>query len=111
MAKVLNKLNWQVFSDRERNEAIDQIKSNISRNGGYIINFSLFSDLALSLTIEIEEKSILNLYKEIDSTLKISESEPENIDSNSNKDWWIFMNVSFSKGKGNLKVEIPDVPG
>jgi hypothetical protein len=108
---MLNKLNWQVFSNKERNEAIEEIKRIISKNGGYIINFNLFSDLALSLTIEIEEKSILSLYKEIDKTLKISEPEPENLDINSNKDWWILMNVSFSKGKGILKVEIPNVPG
>ena len=111
MARVLNKINWQAFSNKERNEAINELKSTISKSGGYIINFSLFSDLALSLTIEIEEKNILNLYKEFDKTLNMSESEPENIDNKSNKDWWVLMNISFSKGKGELKVDIPEVPG
>ena len=43
--------------------------------------------------------------------MSILEPKPENIDDTSKKDWWILMNVSFSKGKGNLTVEIPDVPG
>ena len=111
MARVLKKINWEAFSNKDRNEAIDELKSNISKSGGYIINFTLFSDLALSLTIEIEEKNILDLYKKIGETLKISEPEPENLDNNSNKDWWVLMNISFSKGKGDLKVDIPAIPG
>lgn len=111
MARVLNKLNWQALSTNDRNEAIDELKNTISKNNGYIINFSLFSDLGLSLTIEIEEKSILNLYKEISKTLLISEPEPVNLDKNSIKDWWILMNISFSKGKGDLKNNIPSIPG
>lgn len=110
MANV-NKLNWEIFSTQERNSAIEELKNIISRNEGYIINFNLFSDLALSLTIEIEENNILNLYKELVRTFKISEPEPENLNSNSKRDCWVLMNMSFSKGKGNLKVGIPDVPG
>ena len=111
MAKVVNKLNWQAFSNQERNKAIEELKRIIFKNDGYIINFNLFSDLALSLTIEIEENKILELYKELVRVIKISESKPENIDNDSEKEWWVLINLSFSKGKGNLKVEIPSVPG
>ena len=111
MPKVFNKLNWQLFSNQDRITAIEALKAIISKNDGYIVNFNLFSDLALSLTVEIEEQNISNLYSELETITSISESKPGNIDDYSKKDWWILMNVSFSKGKGNLKVEIPDVPG
>ncbi|QYA26140.1 hypothetical protein G3I01_11655 [Gramella sp. MT6] len=111
MARLQNKLNWRVFTNKQRNEAIEDLKNAISKTDGYIINFNTFSDLALSLTVEIEEKSIHKLYQKINEVLKISESEPENLNLNSNKDWWIFINFSFGKGKGELKVNVPDVPG
>ena len=105
------KLNWEIFSAEERNSAIQELKDSIAGNDGFITNFNLFSDLALSLQIEIEEKNVLNLYRKIDSTMRISEQEPDFIDNNSIKDWWIFINLSFTKGKGDLEVEVPNVPG
>ena len=111
MPKVFNKLNWRVFSNQDRIKAIEALKAIISKNDGYIVNFNLFSDLALSLTVEIEERNIIDLYSELESIMQITEAKPSHLNDNSKKDWWILMNVSFSKGKGNLKVEIPNVPG
>jgi len=105
------KLNWQVFSSEERNYTIQELKDSIAVNDGFITSFNLFSDLALSLQVEIEEKNIVKLYRKINSTMRISEQEPEPIDNNSVKDWWIFINLSFGKGKGDLLVEVPNVPG
>ena len=65
----------------------------------------------MSLIIEIEENNILHLYKELDEKLIFSETKSKNIDANSTKTRWILMNISFSKGKGDLPNEIPDVPG
>ena len=111
MARVKNKLNWQASSMKDRNEIIEEIKDTISNNEGYIINFKMFSDLALSLSIEIEENKIPDLYKGLNAIINLFEPEPANLNHNSKLDWWIFINVSFGKGKGKLKVEIPNVPG
>lgn len=111
MAKVLNKINWVAYSNKERNAAINQVQHIIDTNDGYILNFNLFSDLALSLMIEIEESNIPNLYDELESILNFSSSKPKNINNKSKKSFWILMNLSFSKGNGNLTKEIPNVPG
>lgn len=111
MSRVKNKLNWQAYSNKERIKIIESIKETISKSDGYIINFTLFSDLALSLNIEIEENKISDLHSELSKFIKISEPLPDNLNLNSSKEWWILMNISFSKGKGDLKVEIPNVPG
>ena len=111
MPKSLNKINWQAFSSDERNKAIEIVKSIIAQNDGYIIYFKMFSDLALSLTIEIEENRISGLYRDLQGSISITEPEPTDLIDDSTLEWRIFMNISFSKGKGALKVEIPSVPG
>lgn len=71
----------------------------------------MFSDMALSLTIEIEEKDIAVLYRELRKDIRIAEDLQENLSMNSKKEWWILLNLTFGKGEGKLKIEIPDVPG
>jgi len=96
---------------QERNKAIEELKGIISNNGGFIINSNFFSDLALSLTIEIEEKDILKLHSTIEESMKISESGLENLNAKSKAEWWIFLNITFSQGTGDLKTDVPNVPG
>lgn len=111
MARVKNKINWHASTMKDRMKIIEEIKSSISKNDGYIINFNMFSDLVLSLSIEIEEDKISGLYQGLSKIISISEQEPDNLNPNSRSDWWVLMNISFGRGKGNLRTEIPNVPG
>lgn len=111
MTKSHNYLNLQGYSAGERNEVIDALKTTISRCDGYIIDFKMFSDLALAMNIEIPENKILDLYKGLQKIIKISGIEPERKIIQSEKDCTVLMNVSFSKGTGDMKIEVPDVPG
>ncbi len=79
MTSVHNNVNWTIFSNKERTQAIEDLKTLIEKNEGYIINFNLFSDLAMSLTVEIEERNILGFYKAISNTFKISQTKPDNL--------------------------------
>ena len=108
---MLKKLRWEAFSGKDRNKTIEAIKNTIVNNDGSIMNFNLFSDLALSLSIEIEENQIQELHRELSTILTLSELRLPDLNLKSKKECLIFMNVSFSKGEGNLKNEIPDVPG
>ena len=108
---IKNKLNWQAYSSEDRNSCIEAIKDTISRNDGYILNFNIFSDLALFLTIEIEEGRIFDLCEDLKKYITISKQQEEKLSANSKNDWWILLNISFSKGKGDLKIATPDVPG
>ena len=53
------KLSWRIFSNEDRNIVIEAVKTAISTSNGCIVNYSMFSDLAMALSIEIEEKEIL----------------------------------------------------
>ncbi|MTI30300.1 hypothetical protein [Xanthovirga aplysinae] len=105
------KLNWEAFSGEDRNNILREIQNVISINDGCILNFNMFSDLALSLCVEIEEKKILGLHKALKSLLKISDLDLGIINQNSQKEWLLFINLSFSKGTGDLKMKVPEVPG
>lgn len=104
-------LSWQIFSNDDRNKVIESVKNTISDNDGFIINFNMFSDLALALSIEIEGNKIPALHEALSRVVRISKLELQELNLELNKEWIIFINISFGKGKGELKQEIPDVPG
>ena len=105
------KLNWAAYCSENRLIAIENIKDTINTNDGFIINFAMFSDLALNLSIEIEEHKIKALHDALNDLLNISELDDKVLNHNSKKEWLIFLNVSFANGKGNYKIEIPEIPG
>lgn len=105
------KLDWEAYTNQKRIQVIEEIKEGISMNDGCIVNFNMFSDLALSLSIEIDENKITGLYGSLNDVLNVSGFEPENINQESKKERLIFMNISFGQGSGDLKLDIPAVPG
>ena len=105
------KLNWTAVSNTPRIESIEHIKDAISSSNGYIVNFNMYSDLALSLSIEIEESSILKLHSALNNIVRISSLNPQETFKSIDKEWFVFLNISFGKGSGKLQIETPNVPG
>lgn len=99
---------WTGFSDDERHAAIDKIQHVVSKYGD-LVDFHFFSDISLSMTIVIEEWKIDKLYDELTKIIGVQKSEFLN--SNSKKERTIYLNITFSKGKGDLRIEVPSVPG
>ena len=98
---------WTEFSDDERHSAINKIQSVVSKYGD-VVNVHLFSDISLSMTIEIEELKIDQLYDELANIIGVQ--KPENLNSITKKERTIYLNITFTKGTGNLKIEVPSVP-
>lgn len=99
---------WTGYSDEERHSAIINIKSVISKYGD-VVDIHFFSDISLSMTIEIEEFKIDKLNTELSKIIGVREAEYLN--SISKKERTVYINITFSKGTGNLKIDIPSVPG
>ena len=99
---------WTGFSNDERHAAITKIQQVVSMYGD-IIDVHLFSDLSLSMTIEIEEFKVDRLYDEL--TREISMQKWESLNSISKKERTLYLSITFTKGKGNLKIDVPAVPG
>jgi len=99
---------WTGFSGEERQSAIHEIQNTISKYGS-IVDFHLFSDITLSITIEIAESKIDQLYEDLMEIVGLDEFEYLN--STSKDERTIYFHITFAKGTGNLKIEVPAVPG
>ncbi len=104
----MEKIFWTGYSNDERHAAIQKIQEVVSKFGD-IVDVHLFSDISLSMTIEIEEFKIDKLYTELNKIIGMQKSEFLN--SNSKKERTVYLSITFAKGTGNLKIEVPAVPG
>jgi hypothetical protein len=96
------------YSNEERHSAIISIKAIIA-NFGDIVDFKLFSDISLTVVIEVQESKIDKLYEALNQYLTMSHFDF--LHSISNKERTIYLNISFTQGTGNLNIEQPSVPG
>lgn len=99
---------WTGYSNDERHAAINKIQSIISGYGD-IVDFNVFSDISLSIKIEIDELKINKLYDELSRNMGIDKFEYLN--SIAKVERTVYLNIIFNKGTGNLKIEVPSVPG
>lgn len=104
----MEKLFWTGFSTEERHSAINKIQIVVSGYGD-IVDVHPFSDISLNITIEIEGHKIDKLYDELTRIMEVQRSEVLN--SNSRRERTLYLNVTFTKGTGDLKVEVSSVPG
>jgi hypothetical protein len=103
-----HRIVWNGYCREERNAAIPEIEAIVNRFG-YILDFRYFSDLTMSLVIEIEEKKIGTLYAALQTALSMEDCE--GVPPESDKERNIYLHVTFLKGSGKLENEIPSVPG
>ena len=99
---------WEGFSNDERFSAMNKIQNVISKYGD-VVDVHLFSDISLNMTIEIEELKIDKLYDELNKIIGVQRHRYLNLISK--KERTIYLNITFIKGTGNLKIETPSVPG
>ena len=104
----MKRIFWTGYCNKERTTAIYEIEKILS-NYGFVTDFRRFSDISISMTIEIEELKIDQLYSDLKKYLSLNSFEKLNSDSNN--ECIIYLNTSFVKGTGNLIIEVPSVPG
>jgi hypothetical protein len=92
------------ISNKERIESIAEI-SKIIDSYGIILSFQRFSDIALGVIIEIDEIKVPQLFQALSRLLKIDGFNPTLIYGT--KDCSILLNITFTKGTGDLEIEVP----
>lgn len=101
-------LYWTGISNDARIEGLDKIKTTVD-SFAFIMDFHFFSDLSVSLVISVQSENIL--------PLKLALSTFMNVDDNPllavvpNTEHTILFNITFTKGSGNLRIEVPQIPG
>jgi|FrelakmetLWP11LW_1041352.scaffolds.fasta_scaffold79086_1 hypothetical protein len=99
------KIHWNAYSNDDRYTAIHETVLVINKYGT-IANFLRFSDLSLGLSIEIEENLVEKLYTELKRRITIAENL-QDINSLSEKNCLILLNLTFIRGTGDLEIENP----
>lgn len=99
---------WNGISKDERIKSISEITTRVDRYAA-IINFQRFSDISLSLVIEIEEYKINDLYNCLQEIMFVEGFD--DIPSDSTAECIILFNITFTKGTGDMKIEVPQIPG
>ena len=105
---MLPNIFWSGFTNQERATAILELEKIINQFG-FIIDFKPFSDISISLVIEAEESHVNHLYDALIGYLHMKDFD--RLHSASSQERTIYLSVTFSKAMGNLKNEIPAVPG
>jgi hypothetical protein len=103
----MNKFYWKGICNKDRNAGISSLEKIISEEG-YILQFKFFSDVQMSLIIEIEENKVNDLYQKLKQEIHLN-SDTLELQSNSCNDAQILLSVSFSRGTGDLRIEIPEL--
>lgn len=99
---------WKGFSNKDRNISIFEIEEVVNRYG-FITDYHRFSDMEISIKIEIEEQKIDSLYTDLKKYISLNASDDLHLKTN--KERLILLNVTFVKSTGDLKNEVPAVPG
>lgn len=99
---------WTAYSNRNRTAAISQLEETVHRYG-YIVQFKPFSDLSLSVHIEVPESRMDALYVALELQMRLD--PVEKTESASDRERNVFLNITFIQGSGNLKTDVPAVPG
>jgi hypothetical protein len=99
---------WTGYCNEERQSVIPKIQHIVSKYGD-VVDFKLFSDISLTIVIEIVESKIDLLNDELKNIIGIDPID--DMHSNSSLERTIYLNITFAKGSGNLIIETPIVPG
>jgi len=100
--------HWKGFSNKDRNAVINEIENIINRYG-FITDFHMFTDMEICIKIETEEQNLYPLYSDLKNQITLNDYI--DINSKSKKEHTIFLNITFLNSTGNLKIEVPAVPG
>ncbi|RIV20017.1 hypothetical protein DYU11_24210 [Fibrisoma montanum] len=104
----MKRFYWVGYCEEDRLRATPQIARIINQHGA-LVNSNFFSDLATSFVIEVPADQIQALHTDLQQLIQLEDAQP--LPSNGSYECTVLLNLSFARGSGNLKVEVPAVPG
>jgi hypothetical protein len=104
----MKRLYWTGISSQSRLEGIGPVQACIDPFG-FVVDHKLFSDVAVALVIETEERNIAPMYARLKEAIQIN--EPLEPTADTHREYVVLCNITFAKGTGNQIHEVPAVPG
>jgi hypothetical protein len=100
--------SWEIYCKKDRYEGISEIESLVNKYGA-ITDFHRFSDLSLSLTVDITPSNAHLLFDKLSKEMDIKGKKP--LETESKTEGILYISINFALGHGDLKTEVPNVPG
>lgn len=94
---------WKAFCNESKFVALDKINQIIDIYGD-VVDVKQFSDVSMSLRIELPENTIDTLYLDLKTYIELEAFEK--LESKSTRERTVFLNISFALGEGNAKVAV-----
>lgn len=104
----MHRIYWTGYCLGERMSVIQQVET-VIQPFGFITDFKRFSDVALTLIIELPAGHLEQLYQELTALMDMKEWEPG--EYTTAKHCEIALEINFSSGTGKLSISTPSVPG
>lgn len=105
---AIHRLFWKGYTTKDRNVLLEEIKEMLLP-AGFITDFHFFSDLSITLEIDILGRKLPDLKTGLEKILNLEAGIPEAALSDGNL--LLLLNISFVKGTGKEKHIVPAVPG
>lgn len=102
------RIYWEIISPDTEAETIQWLEENVNKHG-FIIDFKRFSDLGMSVIIELYKGHINELQALFAAKFQFKENGET--PGGANADAQIFLHIQFTRGTGQKRVEVPAVPG
>jgi hypothetical protein len=104
----MHRIYWTGYCRTERVAAIHQLEAAV-QPFGFITDFKRFSDVALTVFIELPTNKIEPLYEALGQIMEMKEWETT--ETTSTQTCEIALELNFSSGTGQLSISTPSVPG
>ena len=105
----MKKFYWNGTCLEDRISGITRIRKVIDEYA-VILTFKKYSDLSIGFLIEIEGMKIGTFHRQLKKIVEVA--DPKQFSpSDQRNSYLIFLNISFAKGTGDLKIDVPAVPG
>lgn len=99
----MDRYYWTGYSSKDKWQMIHEIEGKISPYG-FIVDFKEFSDISISLIIELEQQKIAPLYQDLKGLLRLEEFDIPT--TGSSKECVVLMHISFTYGSGRVRKEV-----
>lgn len=103
----MNRFFLTAYCPLERTAGISELELIIGKYG-FLTDFKIFSDISISMIIEMEEGKVGDLYADLKNLTSLHDFESP---GRSPRECLVFLNVTFTRGSGDLRIDVPDVPG
>ena len=100
----MERFYWTGYCNKNRFQALPEIEKIIG-SFGYILDFKEFSDISISMIVEVEQQKIAAFYESLQTYLKLNHVDFPT--TASTDDCVVLLHISFTSGSGTVRKEVP----